>query len=199
MDKLPLTTSVLTSDPFIWIKDNALSSEFCQTLIDKFERSPNSRPGTTLEGVMPEVKSSQDLFITTDPDFLKEDAHLSNVLTDLFLEYKDKIPYSPWVRPIGDKGYNIQRTTPGQKYNWHDDHFVCLNPPHVRIVTFIFYLNTVNEGGETEFWNGFKVQPVQGRVLLFPAERTYGHRGCTPHRDTKYICTGWFHEDLPVS
>ena len=61
-----------------------------------------------------------------------------------------------------------------------------------RIVTFLFYLNDVEEGGETFFYNG-KVKPEAGKLILFPATWTYNHKGNMPISNDKYIVTGWFY------
>lgn len=59
-----------------------------------------------------------------------------------------------------------------------------------RFLSFIWYLNDVEIGGETEFLNG-KVTPSTGKIVLFPATWTYLHKGCMPISNDKYIITGW--------
>ena len=63
-----------------------------------------------------------------------------------------------------------------------------------RIVTFIFYINDVYEGGETEIWNNTKIIPKAGKLLLFPACWTFPHCGKMPISNNKYIITGWFYK-----
>ena len=36
------------------------------------------------------------------------------------------------------------------------------------MLTFIWYLNDITEGGYTEFNTGFKVQPEAGKLVIFP-------------------------------
>lgn len=86
---------------------------------------------------------------------------------------------------------HLQKTLPAQGYHvWH-----CESGDRSassRILAFILYLNDVSEGGETEFLYAKKrVQPKQGRLLLFPAGFTHAHRGNPPLSGTKYIFTGW--------
>jgi len=64
----------------------------------------------------------------------------------------------------------------------------------MRVLTFIWYLNDIEEDGYTEFMDGTKVQPKTGRFCLFPATWEYHHRGYPPKSQTKYICTGWLHK-----
>ena len=91
------------------------------------------------------------------------------------------------------QGFLIQKYEKGiGKYTYHNDFHITDNKP--RIITFLFYLNDVNIGGETEFMSVNKIQPEQGSILLFPATWTYHHRGNVPISNSKYILTGWMHE-----
>ena len=56
----------------------------------------------------------------------------------------------------------------------------------------MMYLNTVEEGGETEFlYLAKRFKPVRGRVLIWPAGFTHVHRGNPPLTGEKYIATSW--------
>ena len=61
-----------------------------------------------------------------------------------------------------------------------------------RVLFFMYYLNDVAEGGETEFfYQQRKVQPRQGRMVIAPAYFTHTHRGNRPVTGHKYILTSW--------
>ena len=66
-----------------------------------------------------------------------------------------------------------------------------------RHITFIWYLNDVNDGGETAFDGIYKIRPKSGKLVLFPASWTYPHCGKMPLSSDKYIITGWIY--APVS
>ena len=53
------------------------------------------------------------------------------------------------------------------------------------------YLNTVSNGGETEFMQGAKIKPSTGKIILFPGAFPYLHRGLIPRSDDKYILSSW--------
>jgi 2OG-Fe(II) oxygenase superfamily len=90
----------------------------------------------------------------------------------------------------------IQKYTRGEgEYKWHND-FLC-NKQRLRVFTFIWYLNTVEEGGETEFTDSTRVKPEQGKLVFFPACWSLKHRGCMPLSCDKYIITGWIYGDNP--
>lgn len=95
---------------------------------------------------------------------------------------------------IGD--INAQRYTAGNggyPY-WHSE--VYPQAPHNealhRVLLFMFYLNDVEDGGETEFYYQDKaVKPKAGRMVIAPAYFTHTHRGQIPRSNDKYILTSW--------
>lgn len=178
--------------PLYEVFDNVLPEEFCKTVIDKFNADNRSYPGMVLSGYRPDFKDSQDLLLS-DLDDWKE---VENIFYKTLLEYLPKfiVSCSEPVPSDFDLGFQIQRTTPIQiGYKWHHDFQVIPhnNTAAFRLVTFIFYLNDVEEGGETEFFDGTKINPKTGRLLLFSSDVYHVHRGCQPISNTKYISTGW--------
>ena len=90
-----------------------------------------------------------------------------------------------------DNSYNLQKYNPGQGY--HISH--CENmggPSLLRVLAWMFYLNTVNDEGETSFDNyNMKTPAVEGSLLIWPAFWTHFHHGIMSSTETKYIATGW--------
>ena len=192
------------TDPYIYIQDNVLSEKQCKSIIRRFNKDKRSVQGITSGGVMIDIKNSHDLLITELNDWKDIDDLFFNKVNNLFVDYGqhlidaggtftsfstgERIVINPiaTASPIEDIGYQIQKTKPGKGYVWHHDY--CTK----RLVTFILYLNTVDEGW-TQFYNGDQVAPVAGRGCLFPATWTYYHQGYPP-KQTKYIMTGWLRE-----
>lgn len=77
---------------------------------------------------------------------------------------------------------------------WHSEVYPqqgSTEPLH-RTLLFMFYLNDVVEGGQTEFYYQNKsIQPKAGRMVIAPAYFTHTHRGCIPVSNDKYILTSW--------
>ncbi len=93
---------------------------------------------------------------------------------------------------------NLQRYRAGQGgyFHWHSEHFPHPADPQQlslhRVLLWMFYLNDVESGGETEFFYQKKrVKPVQGTMVIAPAGFTHTHRGNTPRSNDKYILTSW--------
>lgn len=65
------------------------------------------------------------------------------------------------------------------------------DPVH-RTLLWMYYLNDVAEGGETDFWYQRRsIQPRAGRMVIAPAYFTHTHRGRVPVSGDKYILTSW--------
>jgi hypothetical protein len=187
----------LTDDGFFWMRDGVLSPEFCEGLIAKFEECPDKGPGQTLSGYNPKSKTTTDLMLSGREDFREEDETLYLALTLNVRDYFDQLQYRPWKGPFDDTGYNMQRTLPGEFFNWHTDFYADPWANLVRVFTFIWYLNDVpGEGVYTEFCNGVRVEPKAGRMVVFPSDFANMHRGVSPETSTKYIVTGWMHQPL---
>jgi hypothetical protein len=95
---------------------------------------------------------------------------------------------------LGD--INAQRYSAGEggyPY-WHSENYPqqgSVEPLH-RNLLFMFYLNDVDEGGETEFYyQKEKIKPKAGRMVIAPSGFTHTHRGNVPVSNDKYILTSW--------
>ena len=76
---------------------------------------------------------------------------------------------------------------------FHDWHYETM---HVnsskRSFVVQMYLNTIDEGGETEFlYINKRVKAKEGRVVIFPAAYTHTHRGNPAIGQDKYLITSW--------
>ena len=61
-----------------------------------------------------------------------------------------------------------------------------------RVVFWMYYLNDVAEGGETEFYfQKTSIRPEKGTLVIAPAGFTHTHRGNVPLSNDKYIATSW--------
>ena len=91
---------------------------------------------------------------------------------------------------------NIQKyqQAKGGYPHWHSEQFPQIghNEALHRVVLYMFYLNDVEEGGETEFfYQNRLIQPKKGTMVIAPAGFTHSHRGNVPQSGDKYIATSW--------
>jgi len=91
---------------------------------------------------------------------------------------------------------NIQRylaDVGGYPY-WHSEQYPSKGNDDAlhRAVLWTIYLNEGFEEGETEFlYQGRKIAPRTGSLLIAPGSFTHTHRGNRPRGADKYIATSW--------
>ena len=91
---------------------------------------------------------------------------------------------------------NIQRYEKGQGGypHWHSEQYPQSHGVEAlhRVALYMYYLNDVDEGGETEFfYQGRAIKPQKGSMVIAPAGFTHSHRGNVPISHHKYIATSW--------
>ena len=181
------------TDPYYYIDKNALSKETCKGIIDLFESLPQHK-GITGGGLNMDMKRTYEVLIEGDiwkeyDDILCKS--LYRAVDNYSIHLINKCNNSTLMdKTLTDKGYQIQKYIKYDGfYKWHSDERIN-NEKSARTITFLWYLNDVEEGGETYFYNG-KVKPEAGKLILFPATWTYNHKGNMPKSHDKYIITGW--------
>jgi len=197
-------------DKYIYINKNSLSSDFCIELIKLFENDTNKKEGWTLSGVNKLIKDTTDMDIPdNDEKWYKYHSLLNNELKRNIKKYLDMLNNTnnclneTKLKYIFFNNTNLKRgsllmqkyTQNKGKYVYHNDFFVDAKIQQNRVITFLWYVNTVEEGGETCFGESFKIKPEQGKLILFPACWTFPHCGKMPISSDKYIVTGWIYID----
>ena len=95
---------------------------------------------------------------------------------------------------IGEINAQKYKKNQGGYPYWHSEIYPQIASTEAlhRKLLFMFYLNDVEQGGETEFfYQNIKVQPKKGRMVIAPAGFTHTHRGNKPISSDKYILTSW--------
>ena len=177
---------------FIFEFPNALSTEVCKDIIERFENSEDEhyqgRVGKDFNEDQ-SIKISTDMVISGKEHWKDIDETLFTSLAKALSSVKKE--YDFFKGAFKDVGYAIQRTNSGEFFHWHID---ADNPGFSdRQLVAIWYLNDV-EGpvGETEFLQqNVKVKPESGKLILFPPFWTHEHRGVKLQDGIKYIATTW--------
>ena len=78
------------------------------------------------------------------------------------------------------------------KFDLHVDTFDTVSS--LRFLSVFWYLNDVEEGGETHFPGlNYYVKPKQGSALVFPPLWLFHHAGLAPISGPKYIMHTYLH------
>ena len=198
----------------IYVKENVLDHEFCLDLICKFNSDKRKfqgtigstgATGTAVSRVNLSLKKCLDLRITGCEGWDKEDKILCKSFNKNVKDYfKYTRKFSPrgednntvfgnGIRNFRDRGYLMRSYEKSDGYfHWHND-FSLDKQYGFRMLTLIWYLNDVKEGGETEFVDGTLVKPKTGQLLIFPTSWYMAHRGRMPISNKKYIITSWLY------
>jgi hypothetical protein len=193
--KSPSTPSPteLHPDSFIYELPVALTPADCDDIIERFEACPEhqymGRIGQS-GSEHPDIKRSTDLRVSGRPEWRDVDAKLHLSLGAALNSISAIHPFFA-SNSFKDIGYNLQRTLPGEFYQWHVDG----GPGEFsqRQLVAIWYLNDVDgPGGQTEFhFQNILVKPQRGKLILFPPFWTHVHRGVALEKGRKYIATTW--------
>lgn len=190
----------------IYTKKCSLNEETCKSVIDFFE----SHKMDCYDGFMKSLNVDKSIKDTTEfnislnvkkyPELKALDDLLYSELTkNIKLYYSRLHPTFTFNMETIDLGYQIQKYLKGQgKYTYHNDFDINFDKRMFRTLTYIWYLNAIEEGGETEFFGGnIKIKPECGKLAIFPCSWCYPHAGLMPISSDKYIITGWIYCVVP--
>lgn len=168
--------------------DQALPPALCAQMIDSFEKLArlHTRNG---RGVMPQLGQSS----WTELNVSKvADADTVNFFRGQIFQYLDRynaqlkltlpVPPRERVENLRIKRYFVEE---GDQFQ---PHFDALDYTSNRYLVFIWYLNDVARGGETDFPDlGVRISAKAGRLLMFPPYWMFQHAGLPPKSNDKYI------------
>jgi len=193
--------------------NNSLSFNICDKIISYYEESDKYK-GVTVGGLNKTIKDTTDYIIPFKSTICTQWDEINDVLTEELQKnikhyiskinnkanYTSENNYGVEYRHLNNEvrvfnNFMIQKYEKGiGKYVYHQDGLTDIKNNGNRVITYLWYLNDVEEGGETEFFGDFKIKPEKGKLLLFPANWAFPHRGNRPVSSHKYIITGWFYE-----
>ena len=188
---------------FISIYDNALTPEECKFIRDYHDSDDYllsiRQEGKTLgDTVQKHWKDSHDRYMAMYVDGAYQNNGINNIIAKSIKEHIEKYKEENPELNLLDKwsirdNYNLQKYSPGGGYHiLHCENYNTGNH-RTNILAWMYYLNTVREGGGTYFSNfDLTVNAEEGRLVIWPAYWTHFHKGIVSKTYDKYIATGWF-------
>jgi hypothetical protein len=185
---------------FIEVYPNIVSKEFCEDLMNHFDYV-ESQTSLTVKRNTQTVKDTQFFFGDTSAkeDDIFELRGLHRRFSDEFFQACKKasemyVQKYDGLKTIGRHtiyDLKVQKTRPGEGFTaWHFESAGA--PVSRRFLTYMLYLNDIEEGGTTDFLYQQKTfKPTQGTMVVWPAGFTHMHRGNKPLKENKYIITTW--------
>lgn len=186
---------------FLYRRNNFLSPELCQRFIEEFEKSPDKSPGVSnTAGSIGSTGAKKSTDLTFNPN-MKDHKVWGELLDELVPKLIDQSYFyaNRYVTAFENLDpfelsplFNLQRYEPGEGfYQYHCERAGLAHSE--RLLVWMVYLNTVYDGGQTEFYfqNHFE-EAAAGKLVIWPSDWTYLHKGVVSESETKYILTGWF-------
>ena len=156
-------------EKYVYINKKSLSPEVCRDLIELFENEDRKYDGVTHGGVQKNIKDTKDFIISeNEPKWYKYYHLFHNELTRNLQIYLNKLNENTIFKnenqntthvykyfensKISHSIFMLQRYIMNKgRYVYHHDFSIDDNKKKHRIITYLWYLNNVEEGGETDF------------------------------------------------
>ena len=168
------------------VYDHTIPGKICRDLILLFEKNTehheyideNYCPCFTQLNLN---ELSQDTVSTLIPYVLK-----------VYQKYKEdtKSKYIPPFKELEEFRIKRYYNNGNEKFDEHVD--VTDFDSSIRAVAFLFYLND-NDGNTLFPSHNLNIEPVSGRVIVFPPTWEYPHLGLPPKKESKYIMSTYVH------
>ena len=176
----------------IRIYENALDPKMCEHIIEMYESNESSwerfdnnrKPNFTQLNLTKLSQGSEHLEYINNYISGRVSLYKDNYLNDFGKEY---FPMNYAYEEFRIKKYNND----GQDaFDIHVD--VMDHPSSKRFLSFFWYLNDVEDGGETVFWD-YKIKPKAGTLVIFPPMWMFPHSGREPISGPKYLLSTYLH------
>jgi len=173
---------------FIRTYENALSASFCADVVNYFEteKSQQERNGSNIRPGL-----SESSWLEMDVSDCQQ-YNLRNMVVNCLRHYKSRYEKDCGIRPALPEPSElapliVKRYDPGGTDRFQP-HFDSISEVANRYLVFLWYLNDVEKGGETDFVDlGIASAPQAGKLLMFPPYWMYRHAGQVPVSGHKYI------------
>jgi hypothetical protein len=173
---------------YIRTYDNDLDARLCQQMVGSFaglERFQMRNGRGVRRGLEDSAWTELNVSRLSDPAFLGMFRRLIDRALERYnrdIELAIPIPNSPVISNLTLKRYRA-----GQQEQFQL-HFDAINHVANRYLVLLWYLNDVEQGGETCFPQLDVTVPARaGRLLMFPPYWMYQHEGLPPLSGDKYI------------
>ena len=177
---------------FIHIYENSLELNICDLLISLFDQTSDKHERFENEG----KPNFTQFNLTENKEISSEINQIHNHVIKNVFTYRDKyyefVDTRVFPKDHAFEQFRIKKYNPGGEDRF-DTHVDVLDYPSARrFLSFMWYLNDVETGGETVF-KDLTIQPKKGTLLIFPPLWLFPHKGNPPISESKYIMSTYLH------
>lgn len=193
-------------DYFIY-ENTSLSSEVCDTIIQLFDiENQNKINGCKKNTFEQKINSNlleNNVWFDIKNVLLNEikihlELYYNNLDNNIFhfdITHKNKtindFIIKKYIKHDKDEKNNIS-----QRCKNSNNNVIDLVNKKMSVLNFIWYLNSIDNGGETEYIGSYKIKPEMGKIVLFPSDWFFYYYNNPPISSDKYIITGLIFIDI---
>ena len=168
------------------VYDNIIPGAICKRLLDLFEKNTEHQEYID--------HNSCPCFTQLNLNQVSQNTVRSLIpyLVEVYKKYKKdvKSKYLPSFKELEEFRIKRYYNNGNEKFDEHVD--VTDYNSSIRAVAFLFYLND-NDGNTLFPSHDLNIEPVSGRVIVFPPTWEYPHLGLPPKKESKYIMSTYVH------
>lgn len=174
----------------IYTYENVLTNRMCDNIINKFNNNNVTNNTSTEDSnfsyyTINSQSSDFNQWKEIDDTICKIIGKHSNLYCKHCIDTISQFTFTQF-RDNGYTIYKYYKNIGFQNYK-HDFEW---NDLGAAIVSFVFFLNTIEEDGELEFINGVKITPKKGNLIFYPATWDIMYKHNISKNQDKYTIVG---------
>lgn len=191
-------TNMKKLEDYIMVIDDVLDMALCEDLITIYDKYCEKKDSSNDWGK--DYRSFTEINLIENKQFFDVQIdHIYSITDQLYKFYTDKcdVDFFPPKLSFEDLRMKKYEANDHDQFGWHTD--VGDYASARRYLAMFFYLNTVEDGGETMFADCINsdkcltVKPKRGRIVIFPPLWMFPHAGTKPRSGSKYILSTYCH------
>lgn len=176
----------------IRVYDNSLEPDVCDLLVSVFEQNSDKHERHDNDGKPNFTQFNLTEHRELNSEIVQIHNHIIRKVFEYRNDYYEFIDKRVFPNEHAFEQFRIKKYNSGgeDRFDTHVDVVDHLSAR--RFLSFIWYLNDVEAGGDTVF-KDMSVTPKKGKLIIFPPLWMYPHKGEPPIGGPKYIMSAYLH------
>jgi len=184
-------------DKYIHVFNDAISSDFCDEIIEEYDDPEDWKPGTINDYEVNDYRKCEVVYLSLDETLernlktrKKIDDKLYKIINHLLEQYLKEYDSLGYVQIKEDTGYMLLRYKIGDYVKKHVD----TSSEQHRTLSCSLILNDNYDGGDFVFFGGkHKVPPKAGSAVVFPSNFCFPHAVTPVTNGDRHAVITWIH------
>ena len=184
---------------YIKVYENAMPDDLCDGLIAQFDQSPDVTE--EIENAATDdklvIRCHQELNLAKVEGFKEQIQPVLMKITELAVgKYQSELPVRTFLAQIGCEVFRVKKYRGGPDSKDYFAYHVDVNSHSSarRYLALCWYLNDVEQGGETFFPHpNVRIKPKKGRLAMYPSLWAWPHSEEHPVSGDKFVLRTYLH------